>query len=169
LWIRWFQTRRTNLYVALLYMTSWPPFLHAPLEMFSVGFIVTHTIAKLSKSLDCFVWRGDAPDCIHKILCNDIMIMWSIKLNVLSKRKLRASTSCNHVSCKYSLCAHVVERNSKCISHPNKMGKCMMIYFVSRVILVQLVKYCTNNAIVKNHIKIHTRSDLHFCWTDKFE
>jgi hypothetical protein len=37
--------------------------------------VAAHTIAKLSVSLGCVVWRGVSPDCIREILCNDIMIM----------------------------------------------------------------------------------------------
>jgi ribonuclease HI len=37
--------------------------------------VAAHTMAKMSQSLGCLVWRGVAPDCIREILCNDIMII----------------------------------------------------------------------------------------------
>jgi ribonuclease HI len=36
--------------------------------------VAAHTLAKLSETLGCVVWRGVSPDCISEILCNDFMI-----------------------------------------------------------------------------------------------
>jgi hypothetical protein len=74
------------------------------------------------------------------------------KMFVILFKQLRASTS--HilylVPYKYSSRAHVLERNNKCISHPNKIGKCTMIHFGSRVPML-LVLELTFQSLHEQH------------------